>query len=360
MKCNRCLIDDSIKGVKIDGDCDFCKIHDYLEKESAKFDLDKFIKKIKNTKNKYHCLIGISGGLDSSFMLEYTVKTLGLNPLVIHFDNNFNGLIANYNIERFVKGFNVDFMRYHINEDRYNDVCTALLYASVPDADIANDMVMSELMIRTAKMYKIKYIFNGHDFRNEGSSPLSWTYMDAQYVKSVYQWYWNKPLVNFPMVGFWQQLFQKVQQFRLLYYIDYNPEKEAKRLEEEYEWINYGTKHSENIYTEFVGSYLLPQKFGIDKRITYLSARVRSGMISKKTALELLNKPIEFDESKLEQVLYQLGISEDDFNLIMKFPINDHTHFKTYHDMFKRYRVLMWLLMKMRIVPYTFYKKYCK
>lgn len=359
MECKRCLISTDIPGINfVDGLCDFCRVHDHLEAESQKFNLWGFVDQLKKTKNKYHCLIGISGGLDSSFMLEYTVKTLGLNPLVIHFDNWWNVPEADMNMDIMVKALNVDFIRYHVNKSLYDEVCKSLLFASVPDADIANDMVMAELMVRTAKMYKIKYVFNGHDFRHEGSSPLAWTYMDALYVKSVYKWHTGKELKNFPMIGFWGQMFQRTKQVRLLYFVDYNPVREKKRLSAIYGWQDYGAKHSENVYTWFVGAHLLPVKFGIDKRITYLSARIRSGEISKEDAMDLLNLPMEPDYT--DEVLAELDITNDEFSEgIMSAEIRSHNHFKTYHSMFIRYRWILWILMKMKVIPYLFFKKYC-
>jgi hypothetical protein len=353
-ECNRCLITTAIPGIRIDNECEFCKIHDKLELESWTFNLDGFISKLKRAKNKYHCLIGISGGLDSSFMLEYTVRTLKLNPLVIHFDNGWNTEIADRNMLTLVNALNVDFIRYHINRNLYNEVCKSLLLAGVPDADITNDMVMAELMVRTARQYNIEYIFNGHDFRHEGSSPLAWTYMDARYVKSVYKRWIGKELKDFPMIGFWQQMFQRTKQFRLLYYVDYNPGKEKSRLIATYGWEDYGEKHSENIYTWFIGAYLLPVKFGIDKRITYLSARIRSGEISKKEGLRIISTPVIYDGDTFIMKRFNLS-----WLTVMNAPIDDHYSYKTYHSMFIKYRWIMWVLMKLSVVPYLFYKKYC-
>ena len=120
MECKTCLIDDSIVRFK-DGECEFCQMHRKFEADSALFDLDGFVEKLRKKKG-YHCLIGISGGLDSSFMLEYTVKKLGLKPLVIHFDNYFNVPEANHNIETMIKALNVDCIRYYVDRKKYNDV----------------------------------------------------------------------------------------------------------------------------------------------------------------------------------------------------------------------------------------------
>jgi hypothetical protein len=357
MECKTCLISDAISGITfIDGECDFCRLHKKLEKDSKNFDLDGLVNKIR-TKAKYHCLIGISGGCDSSWMLHYVVKVLKLNPLVIHFDNGWNVPEADHNMITLITQLNVDFIRYHVNQQQYDDVCKSLLMASVPDADIANDMVMAELMVRTAKQYKIKYVFNGHDYRHEGSSPLAWSYMDAAYVKDVYELFMNRKLTGFPMIGFWKQMFQRTKQVRLLYYIDYKPEVAKQILIDLYGWQDYGLKHSENIYTWFVGAYLLPKKFGIDKRITYLSAQIRSGEITKNHAKEIMKQEIPFDPC----YLYKIGTRFGEFKQLWdNTDIRSHNEFVTYHQLFRKYRLFLWVLTQIGVLPKTFYFKYCK
>jgi tRNA(Ile)-lysidine synthase TilS/MesJ len=344
-----------------DGECNFCKIHNQLEKESQSFDFNGFVEKLKRKKVKYHCLIGISGGIDSSFLLEYTVKTLKLTPLVIHFDNGWNTEAANHNMEVLVNALNVDFIRYQINRKEYDMVCKSLLMASVSDADIANDMVMAYFMTKAAKEHNIKWIFNGHDFRCEGTSPLCWSYMDAKYLVDINFKMGGPELKHFVQLTFWQQLKHAVggiKNIRPLYYIDYVPNREIERLGALYGWKPYGPKHSENTYTWFVGAYLLPEKFKIDKRITYLSALTRSEFIIKYEAEYMLKQPIVYDKNEIIAILRRLEMTWGDFTRIMAKPRKLYTDFETYKTAFKKWKWLLWVCMKLRFIPRTFYIKY--
>jgi tRNA(Ile)-lysidine synthase TilS/MesJ len=335
-------------------------MHDKLEKSSAQHDWLRELQKIKKQKRKYHCLIGISGGFDSSMMLLWAVEA-GLNPLVIHFDNGWNSPEAEHNMEILTKALRVDFIRYPIDRwGEYDELCKAFLWASVPDADIPNDMAMAALMLRTASKYGIKYILNGHNFRTEGSSPISWSYMDARYVESVYYLHTNDhgKLQHFPLLGFWEQIwyaFRGITQVRPLYYLNPDVEKWKAALKT-FGWKEYGSKHSENIYTEFIGSYYLPRKFGIDKSLTYQSALIRSGKMLKSDRQDA--KLPDFDLWKLRLIGERLDLNNDDFNIIMHAPKATFNEYKTYHKTFKRWKILLWILMRLSLIPYTFFKKY--
>lgn len=350
MNCKRCLFETPVVTLDENGICNLCHLHDDLEKSSQSYDWVKELKEIKSQKGKYQCLVGISGGLDSSVLLKYVLDQ-GLNPLVIHFDNRWNTEEANYNIDLITR--NIDFIRYSLNQGEYDLLCRKFLYASVSDADIPNDMAMAEMMFRAAKEYKIKYIFNGHNYRTEGSSPLCWSYMDAKYIKSVY----GKKLKSFPLLTFWKQLYYIVvcgiKQVRPFYYLNLDMEEEKKKLIAS-GWKDYGNKHAENIYTEFIGGYYLPQKFNIHKGITYNSALIRSGKLTK----ENLPKSESYDVKKVESILKILGISQPAFNQIMLDTHKTYKDFDTYHSMFKRWKWFFWILMKLKFIPFTFYKKY--
>jgi hypothetical protein len=357
-ECKRCLFTEPVVILDENGICNLCHLHDDLEKSSKAFDWPKELHKIKSQKRKYHCLIGISGGLDSSVLLDYALS-LGLNPLVIHFDNSWNTEEANFNIDLLTK--NVDFIRYHLNQKEYDTLCRKFLWASVSDADIPNDMAMAEIMFKAAKDYDIKYIFNGHNFRTEGSSPLCWSYMDAKYIQSAWNQWKPAPekLKSFPLLTFWKQLYYIVicgiKQVRPFYYLDMDMDKEKEKLIAK-GWKDYGPKHAENIYTEFIGSYYLPLKFGIDKGITYKSALIRSGKLTK----DNLPKSEPYDIKKVDLILQILGISKPAFNQIMLDTHRTYKDFDTYHSMFKKWKWFFWVLMKTGFIPQTFYAKYVR
>lgn len=354
-ECPRCLFtsDFATIGAK---QCNYCDIHDDLQRQSNPEGLFPLINKIRSAADpdaKYDCIMGISGGLDSSTLLYTAVRYWGLKPLVIHFDNHWNAPEAEHNMKQLIKKLGVDAITYMVNKQEYDALNEAFLFAGVPDADIPNDIAMTKLMYQTAHQYKIKYILNGHDFRTEGSTPSAWTYMDAKYIRSVYFYYTNRELKNYPLFTFWDQLYyawKGIKNVRPFHYgFDRETmETEMKRL---INWQDYGGKHCENVYTEFVGSWLLPTKFGIDKRIVYLSAQVRSGKLTKQQARDLFNEKAQFDTSKL-------GEKEDKFMQLVNIRTKDRKDFDRYN--FKAYRPLIWILAKMKVVPYTFYVKYCK
>lgn len=353
-ECKRCLFDETI--AKIGAvQCEYCDLHDELEKQSNPQDLNKVLDKIRKAglKGKYDCIMGISGGIDSSTLLYAAVTKWNLRPLVIHFDNNWNAPEAQHNMSQLIKLLGVDLITYHVNKHEYDLLNDSFIAGGIPDADIPNDIAMTKLMYDTAYKYGIKYILNGHDFRTEGSTPKGWTYMDAKYIQSVYKSFTGMSLHNYPLFTFMDQLFyawKGIKNVRPFHYGLNRTELDAE-MKEFINWQDYGGKHCENIYTEFVGSYLLPQKFNIDKRIVYLSAQVRSGNMSKDQAREIFNVKSEFDTDKL-------GIDKERILNLVRVNIQDRSKFDKYN--FKKYRLLIWILAKLKVVPYTFYIKYCK
>lgn len=333
--CKRCLLP-----YNAETQCEYCDLHDKME--AMPKDLDNIICKVRNKKGKYNCLIGISGGFDSAILLDKALAW-GLKPLVIHFDNGWNTPEAQHNMVMLTK--KVDFIKYHVNQELYNDVQKSLLLCGTPDADILNDLVMTEIMYNTAVQYKIKYILNGHNYRTEGSTPKEWTYMDALYIESI-----HGAKTDLPLFRFWDQIkfsLKGIVQLRPFHHYDFDFEKEKQRVIEKYNLLDYGGKHAENIMTDFIGSYLLPIKFGIDKRLVYLSAMVRSGYISKKDVN--INR---FEFNRLAQIDNFLSVER-----IMQAPTKQRYDYNRFP--FKRYRLLVWLFVKMGALPYTFYKKYC-
>jgi hypothetical protein len=352
MECKRCLFtsDIAIIGEK---QCNYCDIHDQLEAQSNPKNLQVELSKVRKQKGKYNCIMGISGGLDSSVLLYLAVKHWGLKPLVIHFDNNWNNDIAKQNMDNLINKLGVDAITYRVNKTEYDLLNDAFLFAGVPDADIPNDIAMTKLMYDTADKYGIKYILNGHCFRTEGSTPAKWTYMDAKYIQSVYKWYTESTLSNYPLFTFKDQIYyalKGIKNIRPFHYINERSGLESEMIDF-IGWKSYGYKHTENVYTEYVGFELLPNKFNINKKIVYLSAQVRSGLIDKETALEKLNETHEFDFEKL-------GDSKERIMMLSTSRIKDRELFKRYN--FKKYKYLIWLLSKMKVVPHTFYVKYAK
>lgn len=353
-ECRTCLFDSSFAKIHDDGECEYCKLQTQLRNQSREaFQnvVDRIKKKGKN--KKYDCLVGISGGEDSSCLLYLAVEVWGLRPLVIHFDNHWNVPEANNNIEVLVKNLNVDFIRYFTNKKEYDTINDALLWAGVPDADITNDVIMAKLMDKACKQYDIKYLLNGHSFREEGSSPAKWSRIDGKYLSNIYEKYTGKKLVNYPILTIWDQIWAGILGIRQVRPFHYEKIDRGTILNKLYSWgwKHYGAKHTENYYTWFVGGWLLPKKFGIDKRLTYLSAQIREGTISKFQAREFLLYNSEFD-------LNLLGKDKERIlRLVDSCPIRDRSIYGGYN--YKKWRPVLWLLMKVGVFPTTAYKKYC-
>jgi len=363
--CKRCLVGDYIPDMKIkDGICDLCRLHDKLNEQNPIGDgrLHDLVIKIKKAGKgkRYDCIVGISGGCDSSYLLYLAVKAFGLRVLAVHLDNHWNTSQAENNMKNIVNALNVDLLRIQINKKTYTKLNTAFLEASVQDADAPQDMAIMATWKDTARRYKIKYILAGHSFRTEGSVPLGWSYLDAKYVESVYYWYWKERLSNFPLARFSDHLktaFLGIKEIRPLNYIQYRKSEAKKLLAEKFDWQDYGGLRLENDYCTFVTSYLLPKKFNVDKRIIELSTHVRQSWMTKSEAMEELEKKPYMPKGLLQRIKKDYPKLETYMNDKTR---RTHKDFETYHRMFRRYRWLIWLLAEFNLVPKTFYSKYAR
>ncbi len=347
MECKICLMTSDISEIK-DDICNFCILHKTID--TNYIDFEPILEKIRShSNNKYDCITGISGGLDSSTLLYTAVKIWKLKPLVIHFNNHWNTKLATENMMKLIKKLNVDFIEYYVNKEEYDNLNKAFLMAGTPDCDIPNDIAMTKIMYETAEKYNIKYILNGHCFKTEGSTPLKWTYMDAKYIKDVYRKFINKELKNFPLFTFTDQYHYSqlgIEQIRPFHYKNVDRFKLDEEMKEFIDWKSYGWKHGENSYTDFIGSYLLPRKFGIDKRIVYLCAKIRTGLITKDEARNILNIEPCFDTD----------IIGDEYLDLINSPIVERECYNRYN--FKEANWLIYYLYLLGTVPYTFYTKY--
>jgi N-acetyl sugar amidotransferase len=370
-QCSRCLIDDTVTGIEFDekGECTFCKIHDELEKkyplnENSKHKLNAIIEKIKKEgkHKKYDCIVGISGGRDSTYTLYSAIK-LGLRPLAVHFDNGWNSENAVRNIENLCKNLNVDLYTHVANWEEFKDLQKSFLKASVPDAEVPTDWVIFSVLFEQASKHNVKYIIHGHSFRTEGTTPLTWTYMDGKYVKTVHNIFGKLKLKSFPIMNLSQYLFysffRRIKQVRLLYYLPYNEEHILNMLKDEVGWINYGGKHHESMYTGFFQSYILIRKFNIDKRKLHYSALIRSGQINIADGIESLKKdPYKGGEETLNYCLKKLDFSEDEFNSIMNLPIKSFQDYDSYYNLIKRLEKPIKWGTNLGLIPETVYRKY--
>jgi N-acetyl sugar amidotransferase len=372
--CSRCILDTTVRDIWFDekGECKYCKIHDEMElhhplDDSSPEKMKEMISKIKyDGRNRaYDCIVGVSGGRDSTYTL-YTAVKLGLRPLAVHFDNGWNTEISVRNIKKACEVLNVPLHTIVADWEEFKDLQISFLKASTPDADVPTDYAIYSVLYEVASNERIRYIFNGHSFRTEGTSPISWTYMDPLYVSSVHKQFGQlKHFRSFPHMTFlkliWFSFIKGIREVRLMEYIDYNQKNVDQILRSELGWEYYGGHHHENMYTKFFQSYYLPLKFNIDKRKTELSALVRSGQLTRENALrEIWSTSYKYDQEVVTYALNKLDLSKDEFDRILNEPVKSHDDYSTYLVLM---RILRWpikIAAKFKLLPQILYLKYAQ
>ncbi len=369
--CTRCIMDDSVKGIAFDekGICTFCNIHDELEQkyelnEQNSEKLNQIVKKIKRKGKgkKYDCIVGVSGGRDSTYTLYQTIR-LGLRPLAVHFDNGWNSDLAVQNIKNVCKKLNVDLYTHVADWEEFKDLQRSFLFASVPDAEVPTDWVIFSVLFKVANAEGVKYIIHGHSFRTEGTTPLTWTYMDGRYVSSIHKKFGTKKIKSFPIMKLadylYYVLFKRIEQLRLLYYIEYDEKKILEMLTQEVGWQDYGGKHHESKYTGFFQSYILTRKFNIDKRKLHYSALIRSGQLTRQQALEKVKEdPYVGGVETFNYCLKKLDFTKDEFDSIMNMPPKLFLEYKSYYSLVRIMKKPIKWGSKIGIIPDTVYRKF--
>jgi N-acetyl sugar amidotransferase len=370
--CIRCLLDTTVSDIWFDenGLCKYCHIHDEMEKShplgpSLQKEFENKIEqiKLKGRNRKYDCIVGVSGGRDSSYTL-LTAINLGLRPLAVHFDNGWNSDISVQNIKKACDILNVELHTIVADWEEFKDLQISFLKASTPDADVPTDYAIYSVLYHVADRENIRYILNGHSFRTEGTSPISWTYMDPLYVRSVHKKHGKiKKFNSFPHMSFVRLQYyiwiKRIREIRLMEFIDYRKTEVDDILARELGWQYYGGHHHENLYTRFFQSYYLPKKFNIDKRKTELSALVRSGQVSREEAIkELSDSEYEHETKTVSYAINKLGLSEREFDEIMKQPVRSHDDYPTWLPVIRLLRFPIKIAAKLKLVPHILYLKY--
>ena len=370
--CARCVCDTTIPGIRFDerGVCQFCKIHDELERQFPQGDMGQQLLsplvdriKAKGKNQTYDCVVGVSGGRDSTYTL-YTAVRLGLRPLAVHFDNGWNSEIGVSNLKNATTRLDVDLYTHVADWEEFKDLQLAFLKASVSDAEIPTDVAILGALHQAAAQEGIQYIINGHSFRTEGVAPIGWTYMDGKYINSVQKQFGCRPkprtVPNFTLRELlYYILVKRIKTVPLLNYVEYDQQEVGEMLEREVGWIYYGGHHHESHYTHFFQSFLLPQKFNIDKRKVEYSALVRSGQMARDEALkEICEKPYPYDQELVDYTIKKLGLSPAEFEEIMTAEIRTFHDYPTYFPLMRRLRLPVKIATDLNLLPSLLYQKY--
>jgi N-acetyl sugar amidotransferase len=370
--CSRCIYDSDTPGISFDknGVCNYCYQVESLKEQfktgtkEGGNELKKIISEIKTEgKNKkYDCIIGVSGGTDSSFLLAKAIEW-GLRPLAVHYDNTWNTAIATENIRKVTSKLKVDLFTYVIDNKESDDIFKSFLLANVPEFDAATDMGFAQVIRKVAAKYKVKYILEGHSFIAEGVTPMGKNYFDGKYISDIHKKFGKLKMKTYPLMSFYQfmkwVLIYKQKFIRPLWYINYSKAEAKIFLKEKFDWNDYGGHHLENRSCAFSHLIYHPQKFNMDNRNWTLSALARSGQMSREEALKIYNTPIPYDYELENYVKKRLGLSDIEFINIIKGPKKSFRNYKTYKRRFELMRPLFFILAKANLVPMSFYLKYC-
>lgn len=348
-QCTHCILDtNDDPNMVFDGNgvCNYCR--DYIANyvlnaptaEEKHAQLEKMLHEIKakGKGKKYDCIMGLSGGVDSSF-LALKAKEFDLRPLIVHFDNGWNSELAVKNIENIINHTGFDLYTYVVDWEEFRDLQLAYIRAGVLDWEIPTDHGFFATLYKQAAKKGIKYILTGHNHQTEAILPktMRWSKMDVANIRDIHRLYGKTPLKTFPIMGFfeytWYSVIKRFTRVNLLELVEYDKNAAKKTIIKEFGWRDYGGKHYESIFTRFYQGYVLKEKFGFDKRKAHLSNLICSGQITREAALEEIKwdayDPAQLKEDK-EYVVKKLGLTMEEFEKIMREKPREHLEFRSY------------------------------
>ena len=347
--CSRGVWDTTVPGIHFDenGVSNYAHMFDKLTEayprgEKGKKEWDRLVAQIKmdGKKKKYDCVIGVSGGTDSCYLLYLAVQN-GLRPLAVNLDNGWNSDIAVKNIKKVTKKLGIDLETYVINYEEMRDLLKAYIRSRLPWVDMPTDLAIKAVMYKIASKIGVKYVLRGNDFRSEGTQPREWTYGDARQLRYIHSTYGSVSLRTYPNYTIFKLLYfgiiKRIVSIYPFYYLDYNKSNAQDFLKKEFDWEYYGGHHHENIFTKFAISYWLFFKFGIDKRKISYSSQILNGDISREEVLEILktNPNTEEENKKLiAYVIKKLDMPEDEFKTIMNSSNRTYLDYPSYYHLF--------------------------
>lgn len=345
--CSNCVMDTTDSAIEFDEDgvCDHCRDFEQNVRPAwdtgagGRADLDRIIEQVRRagTGRDFDCLLGLSGGLDSSYMLHLLVKEFGLRPLVFHVDGGWNSDLAVSNIQMLVDKLGLDLYTEVIDWEDMRDFQLAFFKSGISQIDIPQDHAFVATLYKFAEKYNVKYIMNGGNIATECvRNPLEWLYYgtDMWLINDIRKKFCTRPLVKYPFSSvlshkFYLRYIRQVQVVRPLNYMPYSKELAINTLCDEYGWRAYPQKHFESRFTKFFESYWLPTRFGYDTRKVQYSSLILTGQMDREEALAKLKAPAYDPEAIDDEFAYiakKLGISVDQLRHYHTMPL------KSYHD----------------------------
>jgi len=341
--CTRCVMDTSDPDITFDanGVCNHCiefeqvtSKHWFPNEEGAK-KLSAQIERIKadGKGRDYDCIIGLSGGVDSSY-LALKAHEWGLRPLVMHVDAGWNSELAVSNIEKIVNYCGYELHTHVVDWAEMRDLHLAFLRAAIPNQDVPQDHAFFANIYRFATKSDIKWILTGGNLATEGIFPKNWhgSAMDAINLRAIHRKFGSRSLKQYKTISFLQYylyfpFIKGMRTYRPLNFMPYDKELAIRELESKIGWRSYGRKHGESIFTKFFQNHYLPMKFGFDKRRPHLSSLIVSGQMSREQAMSALSEPLYAPEELERDKAYvasKLGLTLGDFEQLLDSQTSTH------------------------------------
>lgn len=354
--CSRCVMNTSDPEISFDeyGVCNHCTDFDrvalqqWFPNEEGGCRWERIAGEIKTagSRGEYDCILGLSGGVDSSY-LALKAKEWGLRPLVVHVDAGWNSELAVANIENIVKHCGYDLHTHVVDWEEMRDLHLAYLRAGVANQDVPQDHIFFASLYHFATKNGIRYILSGGNLATEGIFPNAWhgSAMDAINLRAIHKRFGERPLKRYKTISFfdyylWYPFMKKMRTVRPLNYMPYVKTEALAELEQSVGYKPYPRKHGESLFTKLFQNYYLPTKFGYDKRRPHLSSLIVSGQMTREEALAKLEEPL-YDPQELEiDIAYfckKLRISRAQFDEFMNATPHHYTDFPTWEG---RYRLL--------------------
>jgi len=374
--CSRCIMDTTVPGIWFDdnGECNFCKLHDKLEKmfpvdERGQKIVRNFVNKIMadGKGKKYDCVMGLSGGRDSTYTL-YLLKRFGLRPLAVHFNDGFGNPVAGKNMKKATERLGVDLRTITSDWRESKDLRISFLKASTPDMEEATDVGIATALYGVAVKEDVKYIIIGQSFRTEGISPLTWNYLDGNYLKNIQRMFgtvnlrkWNPedPGFNLGIFEiFYYTVLKGIMTIPILYYLNYVRKEAEDIITKELGWVYTGAHYYDDLYQSLM-NYVYRVKFNIDRRKFNYSALIRSGQMPRDEALARVKEIYAIEDPKIiDLCIKRLGISREEFDTYMKLEPKTFRDYPTIYNYIKLMRLPIKALSMIHILPPTAYDKY--
>lgn len=370
--CTRCVMDETARVITFDdhGRCNYCsEFLDragqalYLEPSERAQQLDSLVKAVRGEGRgkRYDCIMGLSGGVDSSYAIVKAVE-LGLRPLAVHMDNGWNSELAQSNIENLVRRLQLDLVTYVIDWREYRSLMEAFFSADVIDIELLYDNAMTAVNYRQAKRWGTKWILAGTNLATEGMRiPEDWNWLkfDKKNIKAIHNQFGGRSLQSFPAIGTveyaWNLSVRRIRWVSFLDFLEYNKARAIQELQRDFSFKPYPHKHYESVFTRLYMGHILPKKFNVDMRKVDFSNLIISGQMNREDALEELRKdPYPNPKELLRDIVFfqkKLGWSDSEWQTYLNRPERRHDFFASERDRYNAVRKISRQLLRRSSTP---------